>query len=361
MISATSQALIFFIIAGATCVPSLDNLILRSPRSAGYTSTSVGGNNAGSSAYSGASAFSSSSTSVIPGPGGSGSFNAKAGMGLSNQNTPSFIRGDGVYAGDYGYGKDYNNYVTPNQFNSNFGSSGFGSPGFGSSYASPPGFGGGYGGGYGGGGSDFGGYRGGGASTGSFGGSGASAGAGSFAGSGSFGPGGFGNPSGTYSASGGFPSNFGHGGFGFPPFMPFDFSTFMQQYFANVAAQEEFMRKQAQAHGVDVSSNDVGGVGANAFGQLGPQGGYGAASVHPAPSGGIDERFGGGDRGSSPNTGPVSSVSGQFPPPQGGFQGISTFSSSGQSDINGKKTSYKTSSVSVNDNGKVTTYTAHDP
>lgn len=87
--------------------------------------------------------------------------------------------------------------------------------------------------------------------------------------------------------------------------------------------------------------------------------------MYPAPEGGLDVRFGGDDRGGQaapgPSSGPVSSVSGSFPPPSGTFQGISTFSSSGQTDLNGKKTSYKTSSVSVNDNGKVTTFTAHDP
>lgn len=117
--------------------------------------------------------------------------------------------------------------------------------------------------------------------------------------------------------------------------------------------------------GMPFETNDVGGGGVGGFatGTYSPQGGYGSANVFPAPEGGLETRFGGEDGGGNSvgGTGPVSSVSGSFSPPGSSSYGVFTSSSSGSSDINGKKTSFKQSSIGINDNGKVTTYTAHDP
>lgn len=78
--------------------------------------------------------------------------------------------------------------------------------------------------------------------------------------------------------------------------------------------------------------------------------------------GGPEDRFGGGGGGGGgTGTGPVNSVSGSFTPPGGGHFGVFTSSSSHSSDVDGKVTSHKMATVGVNDNGKVTTYTAHDP
>ncbi|XP_039300363.1 keratin, type I cytoskeletal 9 [Nilaparvata lugens] len=178
--------------------------------------------------------------------------------------------------------------------------------------------------------------------------------------------------------SGGSFGSFGTSGYPFPnfapvpfpyfaPAQPFDFSSFFQNYIASIQRYHQQLAASAQKAAADQGGlapqlpqspdsfgNELGTVaGAGAFGQYGPQGGYGQASVFPAPSPDVFNRFGG-----SP---PVSQSSGPFPPPGGSYYGISSFSSSGQSDVNGKKSSFKQSSVTVNDNGKVTTYQAHDP
>ncbi|XP_046672732.1 glycine-rich RNA-binding protein 3, mitochondrial-like [Homalodisca vitripennis] len=179
----------------------------------------------------------------------------------------------------------------------------------------------------------------------------------------------------------------------FPTFAaPFDFMSFLNQYFQalqSFQAQAEAQAQQAAAGGYGVyhsgpghaawaytyprspafvpfwsggypsDNNEVGGV---AMATYSPQGGYGSANIFPKPEGGLETRFGGDEDGGAQNSvGPVSGVSGSFKPPSGGSFGVFTSSSSGSSDINGKKTSYKQSTIGVNDNGKVTTYTAHDP
>ncbi|XP_066904547.1 uncharacterized protein [Halyomorpha halys] len=102
--------------------------------------------------------------------------------------------------------------------------------------------------------------------------------------------------------------------------------------------------------GVGTGGGD-GSVGAVASGSIGPGGGYGSTKVFPSSGGpGLGDRFGS-----------VGESSGPFPAPGGGSVGISSFSSSSSSDVDGKKTSQKSATVSVNDNGKVTTYTSHDP
>ena len=109
------------------------------------------------------------------------------------------------------------------------------------------------------------------------------------------------------------------------------------------------------AGGFSAPAGGVGGgdgsVGASAVGSIGPGGGYGSTKVFPSgqPSD-LSDRFG-----------PVKESAGPFPAPSGGSVGISSFSSSSSSDVDGKKTSQKSATVSVNDNGKVTTYTSHDP
>ncbi|XP_054268530.1 annexin A7-like [Macrosteles quadrilineatus] len=182
-----------------------------------------------------------------------------------------------------------------------------------------------------------------------------------------------------FSGAGGFPGFPGYSPFvpqygqqypwtPFPNFgAPFDFMNFLNQYFQalqSFQAQAEAQAQQAAANGgLPVDTNEVGGVGGLATATYGPQGGYGSANVFPKPDGGLDNRFGGFDETPQNSLGgaPVSSVSGNFKPPGGSSFGVFTSSSSGSSDINGKKTSFKQSSIGVNDNGKVTTYTAHDP
>lgn len=83
-------------------------------------------------------------------------------------------------------------------------------------------------------------------------------------------------------------------------------------------------------------------------GSVGPGGIHQTATLIPANpnSPNVDTRFGGDET-------PIVTVSSG---PQG-FKGVSTSSFSSSSDINGQKTSHREASTSVNDNGKVTTYT----
>nr|CAD7405373.1 unnamed protein product [Timema poppensis] len=84
-------------------------------------------------------------------------------------------------------------------------------------------------------------------------------------------------------------------------------------------------------------------VGAFATANITPQGGHGTVGVLP----GLATRFSSDDGGS--------------PPPNGNSFGVFTSSSSGSSDVNGKKTSYKTATSAINDNGKITVYNALIP
>ncbi|XP_063219158.1 keratin, type I cytoskeletal 9-like isoform X2 [Bacillus rossius redtenbacheri] len=99
------------------------------------------------------------------------------------------------------------------------------------------------------------------------------------------------------------------------------------------------------AGGVSSSASQPGSdvAGAAAVASLSPQGGYGYADVFPD----LSSRFG--------------AVGGEFPKPSGGSYGVFTSSSSGSSDIDGKKTNFKSATTGINDNGKVTVYTKHDP
>lgn len=166
-------------------------------------------------------------------------------------------------------------------------------------------------------------------------------------------------PAGDFGATGfGGPTGFGYGYGAFPGFAfpSFDFNSFYQQF-------QEAQRKAQEAAASSPGSNEIS-VGATAGGEYGPSGGYGGASVYPgAPQGldlnfggGLDDRFGGGD-----GAPPVNSVSGSFVPPGGSSYGVFTSSSSHMSNVDGKVSSHKTATVGINDNGKITTYTAHDP
>nr|CAD7444347.1 unnamed protein product [Timema bartmani] len=84
-------------------------------------------------------------------------------------------------------------------------------------------------------------------------------------------------------------------------------------------------------------------VGAFATANITPQGGHGTVGALP----GLATRFSSDDGGNTP--------------PNGNSFGVFTSSSSGSSDVNGKKTSYKTATSAINDNGKITVYTANDP
>ncbi|XP_049862844.1 keratin, type I cytoskeletal 9-like [Schistocerca gregaria] len=155
---------------------------------------------------------------------------------------------------------------------------------------------------------------------------------GSFSGSGS-GSGGFGAVPGF--GSGGF----GGGGAGGQPFV------FGSSRPAGFGAQG-FGGQPGFGGGYSGFGSGTGGsdgaVGAAASAAIGPQGGFQMASLFPDT--GLSSRFGG-----------------DISPPAGNSFGVFTSSSSGSSDVNGKKTSFKTATVGVNDNGKVTYKTVHDP
>lgn len=83
-------------------------------------------------------------------------------------------------------------------------------------------------------------------------------------------------------------------------------------------------------------------AGAAAAAGIGPQGGFHSASLFPDM--GLGSRSGG-----------------NIAAPEGGSYGVFTSSSSGTSDVNGKRTSFKQATVGVNDNGKISFHTIKDP
>ncbi|XP_026464518.1 uncharacterized protein LOC113378117 isoform X2 [Ctenocephalides felis] len=89
-----------------------------------------------------------------------------------------------------------------------------------------------------------------------------------------------------------------------------------------------------------------GPIAAMAAASLGPNGGFQSAQLSPPNpnSPNVLNRFG--------------SEGGTVP---GGTYSVFTSSVSGSSDINGKKTSFRKAQTTVNDNGKVSTYTVQDP
>ncbi|XP_014214492.1 uncharacterized protein LOC106643747 isoform X1 [Copidosoma floridanum] len=100
----------------------------------------------------------------------------------------------------------------------------------------------------------------------------------------------------------------------------------------------------ASPYGGLAGSPSVGPQGAFASGSIGPQGGFQSAQVYPAAPG-ISSRFG-------------ESV----PAPSGNNYGVFSSSSSSSSvGPDGKQNSKKTATVAVNDNGKISVKTVHDP
>ncbi|PSN53716.1 hypothetical protein C0J52_02195 [Blattella germanica] len=88
-----------------------------------------------------------------------------------------------------------------------------------------------------------------------------------------------------------------------------------------------------------------GNVHASASASLTPRGGFGSASISPPPQGdpGLATRMG-----SVPSSG-------------GGNFAVFSSSSSGSSDVNGERKTYKEATSVINDNGKVTTFHVSDP
>nr|CAH7722907.1 unnamed protein product [Callosobruchus chinensis] len=181
------------------------------------------------------------------------------------------------------------------------------------------------------------------------------------------------------SFSGGAPSNF--------PFPNFDFSNFFNGYLADLNKfHTEFMKKgggmisysyasggnaqasssisfnngyslQAQAQQAANAGGGSGGFGGS-FAGSGPGGGGFAASGGGPVSGG----FGGGFFGPGAG-GNGFSFSGGAPETgqPGGFKSVSTFSSSHTSNVNGVPQTVQQATSTINDNGKITTYTAKNP
>ncbi|KAF6205119.1 hypothetical protein GE061_019286 [Apolygus lucorum] len=167
-------------------------------------------------------------------------------------------------------------------------------------------------------------------------------------------------PGGSYAGNGGLPFNMPAGCFpGFQNFGP-DPYQIHQEIMNNLKRlHEENLRFGAGGDGgvpggFNGPQSGGGNVGAFASGSIGPGGGSGYAGV--LPSNGPNLRFG-----DTVPQGPVQSTSGSFPAPSGDFYGIQTSSSSSSKTVNGQTETSKKSQVAVNDNGKVTTYTASDP
>jgi len=89
--------------------------------------------------------------------------------------------------------------------------------------------------------------------------------------------------------------------------------------------------------------SNFGGNGAAASGSIGPGGAHQTAAVYPGnpnvPN--VDTRFGAS--------------------PGGGSYGVFTSSHSSSSNVDGKPVNYHQASTTINDNGKVSTYTVHNP
>ncbi|XP_019765204.1 glycine-rich protein 5 isoform X2 [Dendroctonus ponderosae] len=206
--------------------------------------------------------------------------------------------------------------------------------------------------------------------------------------------------SGSFSGDGGFPA----GNIpSFVPFIPqFDFSSFFDQL--NRQHQEFIQQIQslAQAQAQAGSSAGTGNVGSGYQGSQGPAAsgaGYGSG-IDLGNRGGFVGGYGGGFGGPDGNSfsfsGPLGDsgsaiASGSIGPtgvhqtasvfPEnpnapnvntrfggessggdgGGFKSVFTSSKSVSSNVDGKPQTFRQASTTVNDNGKVTTYTAHNP
>lgn len=141
------------------------------------------------------------------------------------------------------------------------------------------------------------------------------------------------------------------GGGGYPMF---DFNAIFQQYLASLAAAHAYAAQNPQyapfpgpdSNAIVPDAYGGGGSGygnagnpvfASASASLGPEGGYGQGQVAPGGPDGLGLR-----------------IAQDFAPPSGGGSfGTFSSSSSGSSDVNGKRTSFKTATFGTNDNGKI--------
>jgi len=116
---------------------------------------------------------------------------------------------------------------------------------------------------------------------------------------------------------------------------------FHQQLTAQIHAQHAAQQKNhISGGGYNVNRYAPGYAAASA--STGPGGYYQSASIHPSSgiTPNIVNRF-------STGSGP------------GGYKGVSVSSFSSSSDINGKRTGVRGAQTTVNDNGKITTYSVH--
>ncbi|XP_012286577.1 uncharacterized protein LOC105703065 [Orussus abietinus] len=176
----------------------------------------------------------------------------------------------------------------------------------------------------------------------------------------------------SFGSRGGFQ---GYPGFGgpysyFPQSNPAGFDlelqSYLQQYLANIQALQAQLQAQQQAFlelsnrlgqgypyprqypGAGMNSQGGGGSSgphsASASATLGPRGGFQEASIGPVQPG-IFSRFGE-----------------DVPAPSGNSFGVFTSSSSSHSvGPDGKETSFKSATTGVNDNGRISYHTVHDP
>ncbi|KAI5711716.1 hypothetical protein M8J75_002636 [Diaphorina citri] len=132
---------------------------------------------------------------------------------------------------------------------------------------------------------------------------------------------------------------------GFPFFQPFpffDFNAYNLQL-QNWIKASELQAQQAAANGKKPFGPLFGSAAAQ--GMFGPQGGFGQTFIYPPPKDGQSLTF-----------------KSFMPPPPGVNQfGVSSFSSSSFSDVNGDKKGTQFATVTVNDNGNITTVVSSDP
>lgn len=144
-----------------------------------------------------------------------------------------------------------------------------------------------------------------------------------------------------------FPYSFPYNQALFQPLPLFDFNTYNQQLQSWIKAAEVQAQQAAvdNKDNKDTTTSPFYGTAAAAQGFMGPQGGFGQTFVYPPPQDGQSVTY-----------------NRIAPPPPGSNRfGVSSFSSSSFSDNNGDKKGTRFSSVSVDDNGNVTTVVSSDP
>ncbi|XP_022901289.1 uncharacterized protein [Onthophagus taurus] len=175
----------------------------------------------------------------------------------------------------------------------------------------------------------------------------------------------------------------------FPQFPQFDFQNFLQQYVGSLRKYHEqligndFSYAFSTAH--NGKSQAKSSISSKSAGQFpGGYAGYGFPGGVPAYAGfqGQQHYSGNGGEGAAASAafgpGGIHQTAGVFPEnpnspnintrfaaspdgAPGGFHSVSTSSFSSSSDVNGKPSSFHQASTTVNDNGKVTTYTVRKP